>query len=77
MTTRLTVIAPKTLLISLAAFAIGLAGPAAAKDRSHNGKSAYASSVTVVSGPASKASGTPISEPTYMAIQTKGWKEND
>jgi hypothetical protein len=77
MTTNLTAIATKTLVISLATLAIGLAGPAAAKDRSHHANSTYASGAPVNSGPESNASRTPVPEPTYMAIQTEGWKESD
>jgi hypothetical protein len=77
MTTHFTAIATKTLVISLATLAIGLAGPAAAKDRSHHVSSAYARAIPVNDGPAGKASGTPVPEPIYMAIQTKGWKENN
>jgi hypothetical protein len=69
MTTNFTATATKTLLVSLAALAIGLAGPAAAKDRSHHASGAYAR-VPVNSG-------APAPEPIYMAIQTKGWKENN
>jgi hypothetical protein len=77
MTTNFPATATKTLLTSFAALAIGLAGPAAAKDRGHHASSAYASGVPVNNGPASKASGALVSEPTYMAIQTKGWKESN
>ena len=76
MTTSFTSIATKTLAISIATLAIGLVGPAAAKDRSQHARSAYARNVPVDAGRAREASGTPVPEPTYMAIQTQGWKDS-
>jgi hypothetical protein len=72
MTINFAATATKTLLISFATLAIALAGPAAAKDQTH-----HARSVPVSNGPPGKASGTPVSEPTYMAIQTKWWEQSN
>jgi hypothetical protein len=76
MTANFTAITTTTLVVSLAALAIGL-GPASAKDRSHRASGAYGSTVPISGAPASRVEGAAVSEPAYMAIQPRGWKENN
>jgi hypothetical protein len=66
----------KILVLSLITLGLGFAAPAVAKDQTHQGTSAYASA-RHDDGARDEVRGSGQSEPTYMAIQTKGWVDSD
>jgi hypothetical protein len=66
----------KILVLSLVALGLGFAAPAVAKDQNHQAGSAYASA-RQDDGARDEVRGGRVSEPAYMAIQTKGWADNN
>jgi hypothetical protein len=67
----------KILVLSLIALGLGFAAPAVAKNQNHQARGAYASSRNDTSVRDTEVRRTGAPEPTYMAIQTRGWAESE
>jgi hypothetical protein len=72
-----TEVVSRIVFVSLLALGMGFAGPATAQNPGHKAGSLHASDVRGASAYASKVRAPGVPEPTYMAIQTKSWREND
>lgn len=66
----------KILVLSLIALGLGCAAPAVAKDQKHPPRSAYAS-VRQDNGARDEVRAGRVTEPAYMAYQTKSWADSD